>query len=198
MRALKVDDENLRNQRDVVKEEVRVNVLNQPYGGFPWLDMPPVAFRNWRTRIISTGFATWMQRAWRMCRRFPDVLRAEQRGAVAVGDVKPEEGFALAEKYFAPIPAGAGATVCGSAGASAGGRAAGTRRGKIRDAAGDGHRLCAAGEADAGVVRHGAAGPGAARGRAGRIHANWCWKSRLPWKRMEGSRICSGTTGQRN
>ena len=35
MRALKVDDENLRNQRDVVKEEVRVNVLNQPYGGFP-------------------------------------------------------------------------------------------------------------------------------------------------------------------
>src|ERR1700737_3382372 len=47
MRALKVDDENLRNQRDVVKEEVRVNVLNQPYGGFPWLDLPPVAFRNW-------------------------------------------------------------------------------------------------------------------------------------------------------
>ena len=47
MRALKVDDENLRNQRDVVKEEVRVNVMNQPYGGFPWLDMPPVAFRNW-------------------------------------------------------------------------------------------------------------------------------------------------------
>src|SRR5258706_11393855 len=47
MRALKVDDENLRNQRDVVKEEVRVNVLNQPYGGFPWLDMPPLALRNW-------------------------------------------------------------------------------------------------------------------------------------------------------
>ena len=47
MRALKVDEENLINQRDVVKEEVRVNVLNQPYGGFPWLDMPPVAFRNW-------------------------------------------------------------------------------------------------------------------------------------------------------
>src|SRR5260370_24458367 len=47
MRALKVDDENLKNQRDVVKEEVRVNVMNQPYGGFPWLDVPPVAFGNW-------------------------------------------------------------------------------------------------------------------------------------------------------
>src|SRR2546426_3708095 len=47
MRALKVDDENLRNQRDVVKEEVRVNVLNQPYGGIPWLELPPVALRHW-------------------------------------------------------------------------------------------------------------------------------------------------------
>jgi len=55
MRALKVDDENLRNQRDVVKEEVRVNVLNQPYGGFPWLDLPPVAFRNWPTLTIFTA-----------------------------------------------------------------------------------------------------------------------------------------------
>src|SRR2546425_5476230 len=47
MRALKVDEENLRNQRDVVKEEVRVNVLNQPYGGFPLLDPPPLAYRHW-------------------------------------------------------------------------------------------------------------------------------------------------------
>src|SRR5260370_2467778 len=46
MRALKVDDENLKNQRDVVKEEVRVNVMNQPYGGFPRLRMPPVPFRQ--------------------------------------------------------------------------------------------------------------------------------------------------------
>src|SRR2546429_663071 len=46
MHALKGDQENLKNQRDVVKEERRVNVMNQPYGGFPWLDMPPGAFRN--------------------------------------------------------------------------------------------------------------------------------------------------------
>jgi len=30
----------------VVKEEVRVNVMNQPYGGFPWLDMRP-----WRSAL---------------------------------------------------------------------------------------------------------------------------------------------------
>src|SRR3989442_5918382 len=43
MRALKVDDENLKNQRDVVKEEVRVNVMNQPYGGVPRLGLSPGA-----------------------------------------------------------------------------------------------------------------------------------------------------------
>src|SRR2546430_16745144 len=32
------------NQVDVVKEEIRVNVLNRPYGGFPWLKLPPVMF----------------------------------------------------------------------------------------------------------------------------------------------------------
>src|SRR5256884_6424561 len=45
MRALKVDDENLKNQRDVVKEEVRVNVMNQPYGGVPRPGTPPPALR---------------------------------------------------------------------------------------------------------------------------------------------------------
>src|SRR4029077_12893433 len=44
MRGPRVTDENLRNQVDVVKEEIRVNVLNRPYGGFPLLETPPVMF----------------------------------------------------------------------------------------------------------------------------------------------------------
>ena len=28
----------------MVKEEIRVNVLNRPYGGFPWMQLPPVMF----------------------------------------------------------------------------------------------------------------------------------------------------------
>src|SRR5262245_63150820 len=35
MRGPRLTEENLRNQCDVVKEEIRVNVLNRPYGGFP-------------------------------------------------------------------------------------------------------------------------------------------------------------------
>ena len=40
MKGLAIDAANLKNQQDVVKNEVRVNVLNQPYGSFPWIDLP--------------------------------------------------------------------------------------------------------------------------------------------------------------
>ncbi len=44
MRAPNISAENLANQVDVVSEEIRLNVLNRPYGGFPWIDLPPVLF----------------------------------------------------------------------------------------------------------------------------------------------------------
>ncbi len=47
MRGLDITQENLTNQQGVVMNEVKVNVLNQPYGGFPWLDLPQYANTNW-------------------------------------------------------------------------------------------------------------------------------------------------------
>jgi zinc protease len=44
---VEITQENLTNQQGVVKNEVLVNVLNQPYGGFPWLDTPQAANENW-------------------------------------------------------------------------------------------------------------------------------------------------------
>ena len=46
MAAPSITAENLRNQIDVVKEEIRVNVLNRPYGAFPWLQLPQIAFES--------------------------------------------------------------------------------------------------------------------------------------------------------
>jgi predicted Zn-dependent peptidase len=108
MRALKVDDENLRNQRDVVKEEVRVNVMNQPYGGFPWLDMPPVAFRNWANAHNFYGdFADLDAASLADVQAFFRTYYVPNNAVLLLlGDVHPREGFALAEKYFANIPAG--------------------------------------------------------------------------------------------
>jgi zinc protease len=109
MRALKVDDENLRNQRDVVKEEVRVNVMNQPYGGFPWLDLPPVAFRNWANAHNFYGdFADLDAADLTDVQSFFKTYYVPNNAVLLIlGDVKPGEGVALATKYFSDIPAGA-------------------------------------------------------------------------------------------
>jgi predicted Zn-dependent peptidase len=109
MRALKVDDENLKNQRDVVKEEVRVNVMNQPYGGFPWLDMPPVAFRNWANAHNFYGdFADLDAANLADVQAFFKTYYVPNNAVLLmVGDVKTGEGTALAKKYFGDIPAGA-------------------------------------------------------------------------------------------
>ncbi len=106
MRALKVDDENLRNQRDVVKEEVRVNVLNQPYGGFPWLDLPPVAYRNWPNAHNFYGdFADLDAATLDDVRNFYQTYYAPNNAVLLMlGDVEPSAGFAFAKRYFEDIP----------------------------------------------------------------------------------------------
>jgi Insulinase (Peptidase family M16) len=57
MGGLAVNEDNLKNQQGVVGNEVKVNVLNSPYGGFPWLDMPQYPTPTGTTRTIFT--ATW-------------------------------------------------------------------------------------------------------------------------------------------
>ena len=108
MRALKVDDENLRNQRDVVKEEVRVNVMNQPYGGFPWLDMPPVAFRNWANAHNFYGdFADLDAASLADVQTFFRTYYLPNNAVLLIlGDVNFSDGFALAKKHFGNIPQG--------------------------------------------------------------------------------------------
>ncbi len=109
MRALKVDDENLRNQRDVVKEEVRVNVLNQPYGGFPWLDLPPVAYRNWPNAHNFYGdFADLDAATLADVQAFFRTYYTPNNAVLLIlGDVDPAEACALARRYFGDIPRGA-------------------------------------------------------------------------------------------
>ena len=42
-----IDQTVLANQQGVVANEVKGNVIEQPYGGWPWLDMPQLANENW-------------------------------------------------------------------------------------------------------------------------------------------------------
>jgi predicted Zn-dependent peptidase len=47
MASLLITEENLDNQRTVVKEEIRLNILNRAYGGFPWIPLPALLYRTY-------------------------------------------------------------------------------------------------------------------------------------------------------
>ena len=55
MRSLDITAENLKNQKDVVKEEIRVNVKNRPYGLFFWTDISGLAFDKWENAHDGYG-----------------------------------------------------------------------------------------------------------------------------------------------
>jgi len=105
MRGLAVNEDNLKNQQGVVGNEVKVNVLNRPYGGFPWLDMPQYANTNWYNAHNFYGDLRDIEAA-----TLPDVQQffktyyAPNNAALAiVGDFDTAEARKLIEKYFAGI-----------------------------------------------------------------------------------------------
>jgi zinc protease len=106
MTALDLNQANLTNQQGVVKNEVKVNVLNQPYGGFPWLDMPQYANENWYNAHNFYGDLADLDSAnLEDVSSFFKTFYAPNNAAIAiVGDFKPEEAKAWIDKYFSPIP----------------------------------------------------------------------------------------------
>jgi zinc protease len=110
MRGLAITDDRLINQREVVKNEVRVNVLNQPYGGFPWLDLPQIAFDNWHNAHNFYGdFSDLDAASLDDVRSFFDRYYAPDNAVlVVVGDFEPETTMAWIRRYFGDIPRGTG------------------------------------------------------------------------------------------
>jgi predicted Zn-dependent peptidase len=106
MRGLAIDSVNLANQQGVVKNEVRVNVLNQPYGGFPWLDVPQVANTNWYNAHNFYGDLAHLDAATvEDVNRFFKTYYAPNNAVVVVtGDFEPEQTLAWVTKYFGDIP----------------------------------------------------------------------------------------------
>ncbi|QDE88868.1 peptidase M16 [Myxococcus xanthus] len=106
MRGLDVTEENLKNQQGVVTNEVKVNVLNQPYGGFPWLDMPQVANTNWYNAHNFYGDLKDLEAAsLEDVRAFFKTYYAPSNAAlVIVGDFEPEQVKGWIQKYFGPLP----------------------------------------------------------------------------------------------
>jgi zinc protease len=107
MKLLDFSPVTLKNQQDVVKEEIRNNVKNQPYGGFMWIDIGQQAFQKWENNHDGYGSFEDLENA-----SLADVEAFHRdyygpNNAILglAGDITPEQGFALAQKYFGAIPA---------------------------------------------------------------------------------------------
>lgn len=106
MRSLDITQENLVNQQGVVKEEVKVNVLNRPYGGFPWLQIPQIANENWYNAHNFYGDLQHIDAATlEEAREFFDTYYAPNNAVLVVaGDFDTPTAKRWIEQYFGAIP----------------------------------------------------------------------------------------------
>jgi zinc protease len=107
MRAPKLTQENLENQIAVVQEEIRVNVMNRPYGGFPWIRLPDVAFTTFPNAHNGYGAFEELQAAsLEDAGSFFDSYYAPGNAVLTVaGDVTVAGAIALIERHFQDVPA---------------------------------------------------------------------------------------------
>jgi predicted Zn-dependent peptidase len=105
MRSPRITEENLDNQISVVKEEIRVNVLNRPYGGFPWLVLPPVLFDTFPNAHNGYGGFEDLQNATAEdASAFFDSYYAPANAVLGVaGDVDADQAIELIEQHFGGI-----------------------------------------------------------------------------------------------
>jgi predicted Zn-dependent peptidase len=107
MKHLDFSDKNLKNQQEVVKEEIRVNVKNRPYGLFFWTDLVNKAFDKWENNHDGYGSFEDLDAAnLKDVETFFNSYYGPNNAVMAiVGDVTPAEVFAKVEKYFGALPA---------------------------------------------------------------------------------------------
>lgn len=106
MLSLSFDPQVLEVQRKVVIEEFKQRYLNQPYGDL-WLKLRPEAYRvhpyRWATigKEISHIEEATMEDVKKF---FSSYYHPGNAILVLAGDITPENGRILAEKWFGPIP----------------------------------------------------------------------------------------------
>ncbi len=107
MRSVAVTQENLDNQIAVVQNEIRVNVLNRPYGGFPWLLVPPVLFEDFANSHNGYGdFVDLESSTLEDAQGFFDRYYAPGNAVLTVvGDLDVAQVTQWVHDHFADIPA---------------------------------------------------------------------------------------------
>ncbi|CAL9501983.1 hypothetical protein SUDANB15_03437 [Streptomyces sp. enrichment culture] len=107
MAAPKFTEQNLGTQLSVVKEEVRRNVLDRPFGGFPWTELPGVMYRKFSNSHNGYGIFEDLERATvEDCAAFFDAYYTPSNAVLTVVADLPEEHVSrLVARYFGAVPA---------------------------------------------------------------------------------------------
>jgi zinc protease len=105
MLSPRITEENLANQLEVVKNEIRVNVMNRPYGGFPWIMLPGVLFDTFANSHNGYGgFEDLESATVEDATDFFTRYYAPANAVLAVaGDLDVEETIRLVDKHFGSI-----------------------------------------------------------------------------------------------
>jgi zinc protease len=108
MGSLNVSDENFKSEREVVKEERRVRVENQPYG-YLQEDLRAAAFTEHAYHHTPIGSITDLNNATIEDVRafFNTFYKPNNATLVVVGDFNSKQALAWTRKYFEGIPASA-------------------------------------------------------------------------------------------
>jgi predicted Zn-dependent peptidase len=106
MRSVRITRENLDNQISVVKEEIRVNVLNRPYGGFPWINLADVMFDTFANSHNGYGSFVDLESATLddAADFFARYYAPGNAVLTIVGDFEADDAVDLVERHFGDIP----------------------------------------------------------------------------------------------
>ncbi|WP_405016167.1 insulinase family protein [Kitasatospora sp. NBC_00070] len=107
MRGPRLTEATLAHQLAVVKEEILRNVTAQPYGGFPWIPLPPVLFGGYANTHNGYGdLADLDASTLADCTAFFDTHYAPGNAVLTVcGDVDPADCAELIRRHFDQVAA---------------------------------------------------------------------------------------------
>ncbi|PRY11518.1 M16 family metallopeptidase [Kineococcus rhizosphaerae] len=107
MAGLDLVPENLRVQRDVVLEEINLQVHGKPYGGFPWTVLPSAVHPRWADAHDGFGSPEDLHAvSLQECADFHEGSYAPANAAVGVCvDHDPNEVLTLVREVFDTVPA---------------------------------------------------------------------------------------------
>jgi predicted Zn-dependent peptidase len=107
MRSLAINQENLANQKEAVKQERRLSFDNQPYATAIVDIWPTLIYRNWQSShsLIGSFEDLNASSVADVSKFFKTYYAPDNAALVIVGDLQAEDTKKLIETYFGDIPA---------------------------------------------------------------------------------------------